>query len=100
LGFVGVGCYSCVKVGSDRYICKKAKANKENAVSNSQKTCIGEDTSEQLDIITAVIQVLVHAGKNYVCKQCEDGVQIARCWINLSLKAMLAKASCVLVFSI
>ena len=25
-----------------------------------QKTCIGEDTSEQLDIIPAVIQVLVH----------------------------------------
>jgi transposase len=42
-----------------------------------QKTCIGEDTSEQLDIIPAVIQVLVHARKKYACKQCEDGVQIA-----------------------
>ena len=42
-----------------------------------QKTCIGEDTSEQLDIIPAVIQVLVHARKKYACKQCENGVQIA-----------------------
>jgi transposase len=42
-----------------------------------QKTCIGEDTSEQLDIIPAVIQVLVHARKKYACKQCEDGVQVA-----------------------
>ena len=42
-----------------------------------QKTCIGEDTSEQLDIIPAVIQVLVHARNKYACKQCENGVQIA-----------------------
>ena len=42
-----------------------------------QKTCIGEETSEQLDIIPAVIQVLVHAHKKYACKQCENGVQIA-----------------------
>jgi transposase len=42
-----------------------------------QKTCIGEDTSEQLDIIPAVIQVLVHARKKYACTQCENGVQIA-----------------------
>ena len=42
-----------------------------------QKTCIGEDTSEQLDIIPAVIQVFVHARKKYVCRQCENDVQIA-----------------------
>jgi transposase len=42
-----------------------------------QKTCIGEETSEQLDIIPAVIQVLVHARKKYACKNCEDGVDIA-----------------------
>jgi len=41
-----------------------------------QKTCIGEDTSEQLDIIPALIQVLVHARKKYACKQCENGFQI------------------------
>jgi len=41
------------------------------------KTCIGEDTSEQLDIIPAVVQVLVHARKKYACKACENGVYIA-----------------------
>jgi transposase len=41
------------------------------------KTCIGEDTSEQLDIIPAVVQVLVHARKKYTCKACETGVHIA-----------------------
>ena len=41
------------------------------------KTCIGEDTSEQLDIIPAVVQVLVHARKKYACKACENGVHIA-----------------------
>ena len=42
-----------------------------------QKTCIGEETSEQLDIIPAVIQVLVHARKKYACKDCESGVTVA-----------------------
>ena len=42
-----------------------------------QKTCIGEDSSEQLDIIPAVIQVLVHARKKYACNVCESGVTIA-----------------------
>lgn len=42
-----------------------------------QKVCIGEDTSEQLDIIPAVVQVLVHVRKKYACKTCESGVSIA-----------------------
>lgn len=42
-----------------------------------QKTCIGEETSEQLDIIPAIIQVLVHARKKYACKSCESGVDTA-----------------------
>jgi len=42
-----------------------------------QKSCIGEETSEQLDIIPAVIQVLVHVRKKYACKDCESGVTIA-----------------------
>jgi transposase len=42
-----------------------------------QKSCIGEETSEQLDIIPAVIQVLVHARMKYACKDCESGVTIA-----------------------
>jgi transposase len=41
------------------------------------KICIGEEASEQLDIIPAVVQVLVHARKKYVCKACEGGVQTA-----------------------
>jgi len=38
---------------------------------------IGEDISEQLDIIPAKIQVLVHVRKKYACKQCEEGVTLA-----------------------
>lgn len=41
------------------------------------RTVIGEDISEQLDIIPAKIQVLVHVRKKYACKQCEEGVTIA-----------------------
>ncbi|WP_053980423.1 IS66 family transposase, partial [Marinagarivorans algicola] len=42
-----------------------------------QKDCIREETSEQLDIIPAVIQVLVHARKVYACKACESGIATA-----------------------
>ena len=57
----------------------------EHDISESQKHCpcgcactvIGEDISEQLDIIPAKIQVLVHVRKKYACKQCEEGVDIA-----------------------
>ncbi len=41
------------------------------------RTLIGEDISEQLDIIPAKIQVLVHVRKKYACKHCEEGVEIA-----------------------
>jgi len=41
------------------------------------RTLIGEDISEQLDIIPAKIQVLVHVRKKYACKHCEEGVKIA-----------------------
>jgi len=41
------------------------------------RTLIGEDISEQLDIIPAKIQVLVHVRKKYACKRCEEGVEIA-----------------------
>ncbi len=54
-------------------------------VSNHEKTCdcgcqktlIGEEISEQLDIIPAVVQVLVHVRNKYACKQCESGVVTA-----------------------
>ena len=46
-------------------------------VCGCQKTFIGEETSEQLDIIPAVVQVLVHVRNKYACKQCESGVATA-----------------------
>ena len=42
-----------------------------------QRTLIGEEISEQLDIIPAKIRVLQHVRKKYACKACEDGVQTA-----------------------
>ncbi len=41
------------------------------------RTLIGEDVSEQLDIIPAKVQVLVHVRKKYACKHCEEGVTTA-----------------------
>jgi transposase len=40
-------------------------------------TSIGEEASEQLDIIPAKIQVPVNVRKKYACKQCEEGVKTA-----------------------
>lgn len=42
-----------------------------------QRKVIGEECSEQLDIIPAKIQVLVHARLKYACPSCEEGVQTA-----------------------
>lgn len=42
-----------------------------------QRTLIGEESSEQLDIIPAKMQVIVNVRKKYACKQCEDGIKIA-----------------------
>jgi transposase len=42
-----------------------------------QKTHIGDDVSEQLDIIPAVIQVIQHRRKKYACKACEGKIQVA-----------------------
>jgi len=39
--------------------------------------CIGEEISEQLDIIPAKIQVIRHIRRKYACKACEDGVVTA-----------------------
>jgi len=36
-----------------------------------QQSCIGEETSEQLDIIPAKIQVIRHIRLKYACKNCE-----------------------------
>src|SRR6056297_2717628 len=40
-------------------------------------TAIGEDSSEQLDIVPAKIRVLVNVRKKYACKQCEGTVKTA-----------------------
>jgi transposase len=58
----------------------------EHDISENEKICpcgcqrvvIGEDCSEQLDIIPAKIQVLVHARKKYACPACEEGVLTAQ----------------------
>lgn len=42
-----------------------------------ERTLIGEETCEQLDVIPAKVQVLVHVRKKYACKQCEAGVKTA-----------------------
>lgn len=39
-----------------------------------QRVEIGEETSEQLDIIPAKVQVIVNVRKKYACKQCEASV--------------------------
>ena len=56
----------------------------EHDLPESDKTCscgcaltvIGEECSEQLDIIPPKIQVLVNVRKKYACKQCEEGIKI------------------------
>lgn len=42
-----------------------------------QRTLIGEDTSEQLDIIPAKVQVIVNVRKKYACKACEGEMTTA-----------------------
>jgi len=42
-----------------------------------QRTLIGEETSEQLDIIPSSVRVLIHVLKKYACKACEEGINIA-----------------------
>lgn len=57
----------------------------EHELPESEQSCtcgcmlsvIGEETSEQLDIIPAKVQVLVHVRKKYACRQCESGVKTA-----------------------
>ena len=40
-------------------------------------TEIGEEISEQLDVIPATFQVIQHARKKYACKSCEDTIKTA-----------------------
>ena len=43
----------------------------------AELVCIGEEISEQLDVIPAKIQVIRHIRRKYACKTCEDGVVTA-----------------------
>lgn len=44
-----------------------------------QKTHIGDEISEQLDIVPATVRVIQHRRKKYACKQCEEqGVETAQ----------------------
>lgn len=57
----------------------------EHELPESEKACpcgcervvIGEESSEQLDIVPAQVRVLVHVRKKYACRACEDGVKTA-----------------------
>ena len=71
--------------------------------------CIGEEISEQLDIIPARVQVLRHIRRKYACKACEDGVVTApmptnpcpratpvpTSWLTLSLPSMWTLCHCI-----
>lgn len=52
-------------------------ADEKTCPCGCERKAIGEDCSEQLDIIPAKIQVIVHARKKYACPVCEHGVKIA-----------------------
>lgn len=61
------------------------RVRREYDLSSEEKTCacgcqmqaIGEEVSEQLDIIPAKIQVIQHARKKYACKACESAIKTA-----------------------
>lgn len=58
----------------------------EHDLSDAEKCCpcgcqlrfIGDEISEQLDIIPATMRVLQHVRKKYACKACEEGVHTAK----------------------
>ncbi|WP_269490054.1 IS66 family transposase [Alkalilimnicola ehrlichii] len=43
----------------------------------SELTCIGEEVTEQLDVIPARVQVRRHIRRKYACRCCEEGVHTA-----------------------
>ncbi len=49
---------------------------------------IGEETSEQLDYIPAVVRVLKHIRPKYVCPCCRDGVRIAPVALSIFPKSL------------
>ncbi len=53
-----------------------------------QLTEIGEDISEQLDIVPAKLRVIQHVRKKYACKSCEEAIRTAPCANTLLPKAI------------
>ncbi len=53
---------------------------------------IGEEISEQVDIIPARVQVIQHVRKKYACKHCDDNIQLAPP-ANLLLPKAMASAN-------
>ena len=51
--------------------------NEQHCLCGCEKQYIGDEVSEQLDIVPAVIQVLQHRRKKYACKNCEGQLQTA-----------------------
>ena len=54
------------------------------------RTEMGEDISEQLEIIPATVKVIRTRRKKYICKQCESGVSIAPLPPQMLPKSMVA----------
>jgi len=62
------------------------RIQKIHDLTEEEKTChcgcvlrkIGEETSEQLDIIPAKVQVIEHVKIKYACKACEETIKTAR----------------------
>jgi transposase len=46
-------------------------------VCGQEKTCIGHDTSEQLELVPAHFKVIVHEREKLACSTCKDGVDTA-----------------------
>jgi transposase len=50
--------------------------NEKTCECGCQLTPIGEETSEQLEIVPAQIRVIVNVRKKYACRRCEQGVAL------------------------
>ena len=53
------------------------EATRHCAEDGTELKVIGEEVSEQLDIVPARVQVLRHVRRKYACRACEEGVQTA-----------------------
>lgn len=58
-------------------ICHDVDESEKRCACGCEKTCFGEDISEQLDIIPPQIKVIQHVRPKYVCTSCESNISIA-----------------------